>query len=376
VILGGGVGGVAAALRLRERFGSEHRVVLIDRDPLHGFQASLLWVATGARRPARIQRRLARLEARGVEVVTGEVTELDKAARRVRAGDFAIEADAIIVSLGAELAPEVIPGLAPAGHDLYTLAGAIGLRDALAGFRGGRVVVLTAAAAYKCPAAPYEAAMLVQAQLKARGVSATVEVRAAESGPMLTAGPEVSAAVRAMVEDRGIAYHPDHQIEAVDPAERTLRFANGVSAPFDLLIYVPPHRCPPLLRQAGLTGPSGWVEVDPATMAAGPAGVFAIGDATAIRIPSGRMLPKAGVFAHRQAEVVADNLADEWSGRTPARRFDGVGACFIEVGGGRAGYGWGDFYAAPAPRMQLRPPSRWGHWGKILFEQRWLWQFR
>ena len=377
VVLGGGVGGVAAASRLRQRLRPEDRVVLIDREQRHVFQASLLWVATGTRRPEQIGRVLTRLRARGVEVVTGEVTELDTGSRRVQVGGTAIEADAMIVSLGADLAPEVIPGLSAAGHNLYTLEGATAIREALERFAGGRVVVLTAAPAYKCPAAPYEAAMLVKAHLRTRGVhGAAVEVWAAEPGPMGTAGPDVSAAVRAMVEGHGIGYHPEHQIESVDGPNRVLRFSNGASADFDLLIYVPPHRCPPVLQQAGLTGASGWIEVDPGTMAAGPPAVFAIGDATGIRIPSGKMLPKAGVFAHRQADVVADNLADEWSGRQPERRFDGVGACFIETGGGRGGYGWGDFYATPAPRMRLHRPSRWGHWGKILFEKRWLRHWR
>jgi sulfide:quinone oxidoreductase len=101
--------------------------------------------------------------------------------------------------------------------------------------------------------------------------------------------------------------------------------------------------------------------------------VFAIGDATSIPIPSGKALPKAGVFAHRQAEVVARNLAAEWSGRTPDDAFDGKGACFIETGSGRAGYGSGNFYAASVPDIRLYPPARHWHWGRILFEKQWLW---
>jgi sulfide:quinone oxidoreductase len=49
-----------------------------------------------------------------------------------------------------------------------------------------------------------------------------------------------------------------------------------------------------------------------------------------------------------------------------------VGACFIEAGAGRAGYGSGDFYAAPVPEMRLHAPSRFWHIGKVLFEKRWL----
>ena len=107
-----------------------------------------------------------------------------------------IAADYLVVSLGAELAPEAIPGMQEAGHNLYTLPGAEALRDALAAIEQGRVVILTAAPAYKCPAAPYEAALLIDDLLRRRGrrEAVQVDVYAAEPGPMGVAGPEVSGA--------------------------------------------------------------------------------------------------------------------------------------------------------------------------------------
>jgi sulfide:quinone oxidoreductase len=112
--------------------------------------------------------------------------------------------------------------------------------------------------------------------------------------------------------------------------------------------------------------------VDRATLETGFAGVFAIGDVTSIPLASGRPLPKAGVFAHRQADVVAANIAHAWTGRGAPQRFDGHGACFIETGDGRAGYGAGDFYGEPMPRIALRPPTRLAHWGKLMYERLWL----
>jgi sulfide:quinone oxidoreductase len=210
--------------------------------------------------------------------------------------------------------------------------------------------------------------------LRRRGaLDAKVEVFAAEPGPRGTAGPDVSKAVRGMVEAEGIPYRSEHQIERMDPFARTLHFANGATAEYDLLIYVPPHRAPEVVRRSGLVGESGWIGVDAKTLQTGAPGVFAIGDVTSIPIPSGKALPKAGVFAHRQAEVVARNLAAEWSGRTPDDAFDGKGACFIETGSGRAGYGSGNFYAASVPDIRLYPPARHWHWGRILFEKQWLW---
>lgn len=376
LVLGGGVGGIVAATRLRKSLPRRDRVVLLDRERLHLFQPSLLWLAVGKRKAAQIQRPLEGLTLKGIEVVTGEITGFDAEARRVRVNGTDFTGESVIIALGAELAPELVPGLAEGGHSLYTLEGAIAVRDALAHFRGGRVVVLTATPAYKCPAAPYEAAMLVNDFLQRRGVTdAVVEIFAAEPGPMGATGPEVSAAVRGIVEGEGVVYHPGHQIERVDPASKTLHFTNGVSANYDLLIHVPPHRAPTVMRESGLVGESGWIGVDAQTLRTGAPNVYAIGDVISIPIPSGKALPKAGVFAHGQAEVVAANLAAEHAGRSPERVFDGTGACFIETGAGRAGYGSGNFYAAPMPEMRFHAPSRWWHLGKVAFEKHWFWKW-
>ena len=114
---------------------------------------------------------------------------------------------------------------------------------------------------------------------------------------MFVAGPELGAAVRGMVEARGIAYHPEHQVKEVDAANRSISFANGASAEYDLLLYVPPHRAPAVVREAGLTNDSGWVPVDRHTMQTQFENVFAIGDIATIPLKMGRPLPKAGVFA-------------------------------------------------------------------------------
>lgn len=376
LVLGGGVGGVVAARRLRRQLPAADRVVLVDREPNHLFQASLLWLLVGKREPRHIQRPLGGLARMGIEIVTGEVSELDVEKRRIKVNGAELHGDAVIVALGAEFDPGAIPGLAQAGHNLYTLAGALAMRDALRTFKGGRVAVLTAQPAYKCPAAPYEAAMLINDYLRRHvGGGTRVDLYAAEPGPMGTAGPEVSAMVRAMVEGQGVHYSPNHQVTTVASADHALTFANGTTAEYDLLLYVPPHVAPRSLRGSGLIADSGWIAVDAKSLRTKAEGVFALGDVTSIPIPSGKALPKAGVFAHAQAGVVADNLVAEWAGRTPAEEFDGTGACFIETGSGRAGYGAGDFYASPAPEMKMRQPSRLLHMGKVAFEKYWFWKW-
>jgi sulfide:quinone oxidoreductase len=136
-----------------------------------------------------------------------------------------------------------------------------------------------------------------------------------------------------------------------------------------------------VIRDSGLANETGWISVDAHTLATQFAGVYALGDVTVIPLP-GRLkpdvplaLPKAGVFAHRQAEVVAYNLAAEILGQDFRRSFDGFGGCFVELGDGRAGYGEGNFYDPHAPNVSLRPPARRWHWVKALIEKYWLWRW-
>lgn len=374
LILGGGVGGLVVADRLRRALPRDHRVVLVEREREYIFQPSLLWVAVGSRHPHQIVRSLARMVRKGIEVVNATVETLDPSHRAVTADAKEYTADAVIVALGAELAPEAVPGLADAGHDLYTLGGAAAISRALQSFRGGRVAIVTAAPAYKCPAAPYEAALLLEAWLRRHGLRKATELDfyAAEPGPMGVAGPAVSAAVRQMVESHGIRYYPEHQLVSADPHGRSLAFANGTTAGYDLLIYIPPHRAPAVVRRAGLAPEGAWIGVDRGTFETTVPGIYAVGDVTSVPLAMGKALPKAGVFAHRQAEVVAANIAALWTRSGTRRRFDGHGECFLETGDGRAGFGAGNFYAEPFPQVALRGPNRRWHWGKVMFEWKWL----
>jgi sulfide:quinone oxidoreductase len=373
LVLGAGIGGITAAQALRRRLPAVDRVVVVDRERSHVFAPSLLWHITGDREAASFTRPLSALAAKGIEVVSGEITRIDPAARTVEVSGSALAGDALVVALGAEYAPETVPGLQESGLNLYTLDGAGRIRAALDAFGGGRIAILTAAPGYKCPAAPYEAAMLIEALMRRRGLRAKTEIalHAAEPAPMPVAGPVAGSQIRAMLQHKGIAYFPQRQVTAVGRGR--LEFSGGQHAQFDLLIYVPPHRVPAAVWQAGLCAEAGWVAVDRETMATRHSGVWAIGDVTAIPLEMGRPLPKAGVFANRQAQVVAANLCRDWTGRGEAARFDGHGFCFLETGGGMAGVGSGNFYAEPLPDVRLRRPNPLWHLGKMAYERYWLW---
>jgi sulfide:quinone oxidoreductase len=374
LILGGGIGGQVAANRLRRLLDREHRIILVDRARTFTFSPSLLWMIVGMREPAQFSRDLGRLSRKGIEVVEAEITSIHPETRRVRTSAGEFSGDYLVIALGAELAHGLVPGWKPSAINFYCLKGAELTRAALASFQGGRLCLAVAATPYKCPAAPYEAAMLIADFFSRRGMRNKVDLHiyTPEPLPMPLAGPAVGNAVREMLEQRGIAFHPNLKLEGVDGETRTLRFGSGECAAFDLLLGVPPHRAPLVLRDSGLLGESGWIPVDARTLKTRYENVYAIGDVTTIMLPVGKPLPKAGVFAHHEAETVAGNIAAEIESKKAEHTFDGRGYCFLELGSGRAGFAGGDFYARPEPRVTMRTPGFHWHWGKILFERWWL----
>jgi len=382
VILGGGVGGLVAANELRRLLPPHHRVVLVEKDLRHAFAPSLLWVMVGDRRPEQVVRDLRTLARRGVEVLEAEVSGLDLAGGRVETTRGPVSYDYLVVALGAELAPEALPGLAEAAHTFYTWEGSVRLRDALRAFpeTGGHIAVVVTALPYKCPGAPHEGAMLIADYFRRRRLADKVEVHlyTPEPQPMPVGGPVLGEAVKEMLRARGVMFHPLHKITAVDGSARELRFEGQPPARFDLLAAIPPHRSPRVVREAGLAGETGWVPVNPKTLATRHERVYAIGDVSAIPLP-GRwkpdvplMLPKAGVFAHAQAEIVARRIAAQITGTAAVREFGGHGYCMLEAGESIAGFAFGDFFGEPSPRVELRRLGRAWHWGKVLFEQWWL----
>ena len=69
--------------------------------------------------------------------------------------------------------------------------------------------------------------MLLEHDLRKRKVRdrVSVAVYSPEPGPMGVAGPEVSAGVRRLVEERNISYRPQHQVTEVDVSTSTIHFA-------------------------------------------------------------------------------------------------------------------------------------------------------
>jgi sulfide:quinone oxidoreductase len=368
-ILGGGFGGIAAANALRRLAPPDHAIVLVDRTPRFHVGAGKTWMMLGERTFEQISQVRTALLAAGVRFVQADVTAINLGNRKIVTSAETLAWDYLVVALGADVNEAGVPGMAETGHTFYTVEGAARLKPVLERFEGGDIAIVIAKTPFKCPPAPYEAALLLHAAFARRGLGdrTRIAIYTVEGAPMATAGPEMGNHIKAELAERGIAFHPQKKAGRVDGAARRIAFEDGTEAGYDLLIAVPPHEAPKVVRDAGLVNPSGWIPVDPQTLEAkspeAAGRVYAAGDVTVVPLP-GRYkpdmplsLPKAGVFAQAHGEVIAHQIAAKLTDTTPRATFEGIGYCYLETGGGRAVKADGSFFELPNPVMRRQPPD-------------------
>ncbi len=362
LILGGGFGGLTAAQQLRRLLPPEHNIVVVEKKTTFYINAFNMQLITGEMKdPREGERELSDLARKGIDWVHAEVERIDPTGKRVHTSSGTLEGDYMIVALGADKHPEGVPGFSESALNLYDVAGAVQIREALQKFEGGRIVIICCTTPFSCPGAPYEAAFLVDSILRSKQKrdKAEIAIYTPEPRPLPSTGTVMGEAILSMYKERNIEFHPQQKTKRIDSEAHKVAFEAG-EASFDLLIGVPPHAAPRVVREAGLTDETGWIPVDLQTLETPYAGVFAIGDITSIRQPNptGFFLPKAWVFADEEARIVARNIAGKILSEAGLSKFDGKGSCYLETGDEMAAYGSGNFYSYPAPRVYMEPPSK------------------
>jgi len=354
LILGAGFGGLELATRLSETLADAVRVTLLDRNDSFVFGYSKLEVMLGRQSAEDIRLPYSSIDMDGVEFRQETVTGIDPTARRVTTDAGSHDADFLVVAMGADYVMDATPGLEAGGYEYYTVAGAERLRDALAEFDGGRVLLSVLGQPFKCPPAPFEGAFLLHEYFTRRGIRESVQM--ASTFPMQRPVPvtgEVSQMFREGLAARGIEELPQHLVTSIDPAARVAHLKGGQTMPYDLFVGIPVHRAPDPLTASGLAV-DGWVPVDQTNLRTRFPNVYAIGD-----VNSGpRTVPKAGIFAESAALVVADDIAASIAGGEPPTAYGGSGVCYAEFGDGLVSKVEVNFLSGPAAAAQRFEPSR------------------
>ena len=383
LILGAGFGGLTAANFLQKNLSSlsesvEYQISIIDQKDYFMMGLVNLWILSGIRTLEDSKIDLNRLEKRGIRYLNNKITRIDLASKTVNITGSStpkIKYDYLIIALGTEYAVEEVNGfLENEGFNLYDPEQVPKLRERILSLKKGRIAICIASIPYKCPPAPYEASLLINDILVKNGTRDSIDIDIYTPTPISlpVAGVKVSKDVINLLSNNHVNFHPLHKIRTVLDMEK-IEFENGSSVDYDLLILIPPHKVPEIVRNSGLFSQGeNWINVDKFSLKTDYENVFAIGDVTEIKVNENVAIPKAGVFAEAQAKVVGQQIVDDIvndKNKQSSPRFDGKGFCFMEVGNDKAGYIAVDLYHEHGPATLLEPPSEESYKKKLDFER-------
>jgi sulfide:quinone oxidoreductase len=351
LVLGAGFGGLELSTRLAEELGDQVRVTLIDKGDAFVFGFSKLDVMFGRRRLDEVRLRYRDIVKTNFEFLQETVVSIDPDRKSVVTDRGVHDGDVLVVALGADLDVDATPGLREAGREFYSTEGASQLTGTLAELDGGDIVIAVLGPFFKCPPAPYETAFMLHDLLTRRGVrdSCTITLLTTMGKP-ISISDEVSNAILALCDERGIHCSHGTWVEHLDPGKRVAHLRDGRDQPFDLFLGIPVHQAPRVVVDSGLTD-DGWIAVDPATLATKFPDVYAVGDVASAPVP------RAGVIAEGEAATVAEVLIAQVKGGPQPKPFAGEITCYVEMGDRTIGKVDVNFLSGPAPTALFTPPS-------------------
>ncbi|MCV0365719.1 MAG: NAD(P)/FAD-dependent oxidoreductase [Nitrosopumilus sp.] len=368
VILGGGFGGLSAANELRNSLSSSQvQITVIDKKDWFMVGFAKLWIINGTRTFENSIGSLNKLLKKEINFIKDEILKIDLQNKNVKTISHNVSYDYLIISMGAILAPQKIPGLVENGLNLYDYNDLLEIRDRLESMESGKIAISIMGMPYKCPPAPFEASLLIDSMLRKRGIRDSIQIDFYSPAPIAlpAAGPEVSKQILELVNYEKIIFHSSCKIKSIE--SKKLIFENS-EADFDLLLAVPPHIAPKVIYDSGLATDPGFISIDRDCKTSFE-NVFAIGDVTNLTVSETMAVPKAGIFAEGEGITVAKNIISKIQSKEESELFDGKGGCFIESGRDTASIIEVDMFSHSKPSTNLTESTSDNLSKKIEFEK-------
>ena len=278
LVLGAGFGGLEVSTLLSEAFRDDADVTLIERSDAFVFGYSKIDVMFGRTTPEAVRLNYRHFVKPGVRFVQDTITSIDPVARRATTAGGSYEADFLVVALGADYDLAATPGLAEDGNEFYSVAGASRVRGVLPSFSRGPAIVGASAFPYKCPPAPSECVLMLDAFLRARGTRGECDLTLVIplSSPV-PASAELSRALIDTFAEKGIKLLLGRSVRALEPGRKVAVLDDGTELPYALYLGVPKHQVPRVVLNSGLAD-NGWVPITLRTLETRFPDVYAIGD--------------------------------------------------------------------------------------------------
>jgi sulfide:quinone oxidoreductase len=375
VILGAGFGGLCISNILRKNLDDTHDIIVIDKKDYFMMGLTNLWILDGRRKLENSKIPLTNLKSKGITFIQDEITKIDTKSKLVKTLHNDDQPyDFLVIALGTDMSTNMIPGFNTySTFNLYDGECIPSLRKNILSLEKGKIAIVIMGFPYKCPPAPYESALIINQILRNsdKRKQIDIEIYFPSYLPLPVAGEQLNSKLTFMLKKQNLNLFPNYSLKEVH--SNNLEFYNCQKKEYDILVGIPFHLPPPVIKKSGLLEPKeNWISVNRFTLETRFKDLFAIGDVTEIKINDIIAVPKAGIFAEGQARAVASQIIHtigNGSQEYPIVDFDGKGFCFMETGNGKAGFIDTNFYNSEGATTILKNPSTIYYKKKINFEK-------
>ncbi len=341
VIVGSGLGGLAAANRLhRELDGA--KITIIDRKQEHNYQPGYTLVATGVWSKDKVRDRNRDFIPSGVEWIQEMVVGFEPEKNRVRIeSGKTVDYDYMIIATGLQLNYTAIEGMDikaigdnGLGSVYYSPDAAEATWKAMDQFRqkGGQAIMTLPNTFLKCAGAPLKMTFMLDSRLREAGTRKASKIDFYSALKNIFSVKVINDEVLKRWQALDIPVHFEKQLTAIDIAARKASFLlpNGQveQREYDFIHVVPPMSAPDVIRQSvlastdGVMAKGGWLEVDKKTLQHKRfPNIFGLGDI------NGTPRGKTAATIKKSAPIVVQNLLDVMAGKSPSLEFDGYTSC-------------------------------------------------
>jgi sulfide:quinone oxidoreductase len=393
VILGAGIGGVAAAIETREALNKRHQVTVVSDLPNFQFTPSNPWLAVNWRKPEELKVPLAPVFRKK------NIGFTDVGAKRVHPKEHRIELnngeslsyDYLVIATGPKLAFQEIPGLGPHGghtQSICTLQHAEIASKAWDDFcKDPGPIVIGAAPAVSCFGPAYEFAMIVSTDLRRRGIRHKVPMTFVTSEPYighlgLGGVGDTKGMLESAFRDRDIKWIVNAKTTTIEPGllkcealdeDGSVKKAHEI--PFKYAMIMPAFTgVDALMGIEGLVNPRGFVIIDKNQRNPTFTNVFGVGVCVAIPpaepTPVATGMPKTGYMIESMVTAAAHNIAALIDGREPKKEGTWNAVCLADFGD--KGVAFVAQPQIPPRNVNWSSQGRWVHWAKVAYEKYFL----
>jgi len=393
VILGAGLGGMAAAYDLKAALGATADITVVGDGPYFNFTPSNPWVAVGWRTPERIRVEVREpLSKHGIHYSAVPVQEILPSENRLRLLDGqTMGYDYLIIATGPRLAFDEITGFGPEAGFTQSVCTGPHAQAAWAAYQkfldNPGPIVVGAVQGASCFGPAYEFAMILDADLRRRKLRDRAPITFITPEPYvghmgLGGVGDSKGLLESELRKRDIRWITNAKVTAIEAghikldeldAKGALVQAHGL--PFAYAMLIPAFTGVDAVRAVpALVNPRGFVQIDAFQRNPIYRNIFAAGVCVAIPpvestpVPTGA--PKTGFMIESMVDAIVQNIQAEIAGKTGDARATWNAICLADMG--ETGAAFVALPQIPPRNVTWARTGRWVHLAKIAFEKYYL----